>query len=258
MYLREGLPDIGDFVIGTVSKISQYRIELNLDEYNKVKGILYTSEMHRKQVRNLRVIFKTGRKFVCKVISSDKGGVNLSIRKVGAGQERTKEEEFKNEKIADEIISQLSKSTKKKYSDLFKKIGTPVLNKYNLIYPFFEALIRDYSLVKELKLDKKTSDALINAVSARIKLKNTILKFNVSISSRDSNGLSKIKKGISDTISFIKREGGTLTVKYIGAPKYRFVLEHENGKTAQKLVNSMEARLSKHLKNGSLTIKSVK
>ena len=89
-------------------------------------------------------------------------------------------------------------------------------------------------------------------------VKNTILKFNVSISSRDSNGLSKIKKGISDTISFIKREGGTLTVKYIGAPKYRFVLEHENGKTAQKLVNSMEARLSKHLKNGSLTIKSVK
>ncbi len=258
MYLREGLPDIGDFVIGTVSKVSQHQIVLTLDEYNKVKGILYTSEMHRKQVRTLRVLFKVGRKFVCKVISSDKSGVELSLRKVGAGQERTKEEEFKNEKIADEIISQLAKSTKKKYNDLFKNIGLPLLKKYNLIYPFFEELVRDESFIKELKLDKKTSDGLLEAISARIKPKNTILKFNVLMESKDSKGLDKIKKGISNIISFIEEEGGVLTVKYIGAPKYRFVLEHENGKTAQKLVNSIEARLSKHLKNGSLKIKGIK
>ena len=114
MYLRDGLPDVGDFVIGTVSKVSQHQIELNLEEYKKLSGILYTSEMHRKQVRTLRVLFKSGRKFVCKVITADKSGVGLSLRKVGEGQKRTKEEEFKNEKIADEIISQLSKSTKKK------------------------------------------------------------------------------------------------------------------------------------------------
>ena len=259
MYLRDGLPDIGEFVIGTVSKVSQHQIELTLDEYNKnLKGILYTSEMHRKQVRTLRVLFKVGRKFVCKVISSEKNGIELSIRKVGAGQERTKEEEFKNEKIADEIISQLSKSTKKKYSDLFNKIGNPILKKYNLIYPFFEELIRDASLVKELKLDKKTSDSLIKSISARIKPKNTILKLNVLMESKDPKGLEEIKKGISNIKSFIKTEGGKLEVKYIGAPKYRFVLEHENGKTAQKLVTIMEAKLSIHLKTGSLTIKSLK
>jgi len=258
MYLRDGLPDVGDFVIGTVSRVSQHQIELNLEEYKKLSGILYTSEMHRKQVRTLRVLFKSGRKFVCKVISADKGGVELSIRKVGEGQKRTKEEEFKNEKIADEIISQLSKSTKKKYDFLFNKIGIPLLKKYNLIYPFFEEVIRSKSLLKELKLDKPTTDKLFDAISARIKPKNTILKLNILMESTDSNGLKKIQKGISDSVEFVKQEGGSLTVKYIGAPKYRFILEHENGKIAQKIVTSLEARLIKHLKNGSLTIKNMK
>ena len=255
MYLRNDLPDIGDFVIGTVSRISQHRIEFDLDEYNKIKGILYTSEMHRKQVRTMRVLFKYGRKFVCKVISSDKGGVNLSLRKVGAGQERTKQEAFKNEKIADEIISQLAKSTNKKYPELFKKIGLPLLKKYNLIYPFFEELIRDEELISELKLDKATKDNLLKVISSRIKPKNTILKLNILMESRDSNGLAKIRKGIDDSISFIKKEGGNLTIKYIGAPKYKFILEHEHGKTAQKLVTTLEARLTKYLKNGSFVIK---
>jgi len=127
-----------------------------------------------------------------------------------------------------------------------------------LIYPFFEELLRDVSLVKQLKLDKKTNETLINSISNRIKPKNTILKLNVLIESKNSNGLEKIQKSIKDSINFIKNEGGTLKVKYIGAPKYRFILEHENGKIAQKLVTSMEARLNKHLKNGSLSIKSAK
>lgn len=258
MYLRDSLPDVGDFVIGTVSKVSQHQIELNLEEYKKLSGILYTSEMHRKQVRTLRVLFKSGRKFVCKVITADKSGVGLSLRKVGEGQKRTKEEEFKNEKIADEIISQLSKSTNKKYDFLFNKIGAPLLKKYNLIYPFFEEVIRDDSLLKELKLDKSTGDKLFDAISARIKPKNTILKLNVLMESKDSNGLNKIQKSISDSVKFIKKEGGNLTVKYIGAPKYRFILEHENGKIAQKLITNLEARLIKHLKHGSITIKNIK
>ena len=59
-------------------------------------------------------------------------------------------------------------------------------------------------------------------------------------------------------MEFVKKEGGSLTVKYIGAPKYRFILEHENGKIAQKIITSLEARLIKHLKSGSITIKNIK
>jgi translation initiation factor 2 subunit 1 len=258
MYLREGLPEVGDFVIGTVSKVSQHKIVLTLDEYKQLRGTLYTSEMHRKQVRTMRVLFKSGRKFVCKVVSSDKTGIDLSLRKVGAGQERTKEEEFKNEKIADGIILQLAKSTNTKYETLFKKIGIPILKKYNLIYPFFEEVLRDESIVKQLKIDKSTNENLVKTILKRIKPKNSILKLNVLMESNESNGLEKIKRSITDSIKFIKKEGGKLTVKYIGAPKYRFILEHENGKTAQKLVINMEARLNKYLKNGSLTIKEIK
>ena len=72
-----------------------------------------------KTVRNFKVVFKKNRKFVLKVIKSSKSGINLSLRKVGAGQERAKQEEYRNEKIADEIINQTSKQLKIKYSELF-------------------------------------------------------------------------------------------------------------------------------------------
>ena len=87
MYLREELPEVGDFVIATVDNISAHTVELNLDEYKELKAVLHTKEMHRKQVRTLKVFFKIGRKIVGKVIRSNASGIDLSIRKVGLGQE---------------------------------------------------------------------------------------------------------------------------------------------------------------------------
>ena len=256
MYLRNELPEVGDFVIGTVSNISQHQIEMKLDEYKKLTGILYTSEMHRKQIRTLRVLFKKGRKFVCKVLSSDKRGINLSIRTVGAGQERTKHQQFKSEKIADEIIVQLSKQLKKKYNDLFKKIGIPLLKTYNLIYPFFEEVVLDKTILTELKLDKKTKDALEKSIINRIKPKTAILRYTVLVESKASDGLEVIKKLLNDAKKIVKKRDGTLIIKYIGAPNYRFILEHENQKTAKKIMNDLLDTLAKKISKNKGNLKS--
>ena len=52
-------------------------------------------------------------------------------------------------------------------------------------FPLCEAITN----LEELKLDKSTTDNLFGAISARIKPKNTILKLNILMESKDSNGL---------------------------------------------------------------------
>ncbi|RZD30901.1 MAG: hypothetical protein CXT77_03400 [uncultured DHVE6 group euryarchaeote] len=247
MYLREELPEVGDFVIATVDNISAHTVELNLDEYKELKAALHTKEMHRKQVRTLRVFFKIGRKIVGKVVRSNSSGIELSIRKVGAGQEKTKEQEWKNEKIADEIISFTAKQAKVDYDKVFEKIGKPLLKKYGLIYPFFSETVSDIPLLNELKLDKKLKETLLSIIKNRIKIPTANLKFKVLIDSRAPNGLEEIKKVIESAEEFAEKEGGALTIKYISAPEYRFEFKHSDRKNASKIVEDLFNYLSKQL-----------
>jgi translation initiation factor 2 subunit 1 len=257
MYLRDGLPEVGDFVIATVDGVSFHKVELTLDEYKDSKAVLNTSEMHRKQVRTLKVFFKLGRKIVGKVIKSGPSGIDLSIRKVGASQERTKETEWKNEKIADEIISFAAKQANIDYDKAFAKIGKPLLDKYGLIFPFFSEVVSDNALLNELKLDKKLKESLISVVQGRIKIKTANLKFKVTMESKSPNGLEVIKKTVKDAIKFAEEKEGELTVKYIGAPIYRFEFKHPDQKGASKIVEELFDSLSKQLNKEKGTIESV-
>tara|TARA_Y100000310_G_scaffold343056_1_gene448947 strand:- start:1588 stop:2370 length:783 start_codon:yes stop_codon:yes gene_type:complete len=254
MYLREGLPEVGDFVIATVDNVSSHKVELTLDEYKNLKAILHTSEMHRKQVRTLKVFFKIGRKIVGKVLKSGPTGIDLSIRKVGVSQERTKEQEWKNEKIADEIISFAAKKANVDYEKAFEKIGKPLLIKYGLIYDFFSETASDSSLLNELKLDAKLKETLLSIIKNRIKIPTAELKFKVIMESKDSNGLAVIKKVVKDIKKFAKEKGGELTIKYIGAPVYRFEFKHSDRKNAGKIVEELFNSLSKQLNKNAGTI----
>lgn len=256
MYLRDGLPEVGEFVIATVVNVSSHKVELTLDEYKDLKAVLYTSEMHRKQVRTLKVFFKIGRKIVGKVTKSGPTGIDLSIRKVGASQERTKEEEWKNEKIADEIISFAAKQADVDYEKAFEKIGKPLLKKYGLIFSFFSEVASDNSILNELKLDKKLKESLLSVIQGRIKIRTADLKFKVSIESKAPNGLKVIKDTIKDAIKFVEEKDGELTVKYISAPVYRFEFKHPDLKGSGKIVEELFDSLSKQLNKAKGTIET--
>jgi len=260
MYLREELPEVGDFVIATVDSVSRHKVELALDEYKNLKAILHTSEMHRKQVRTLKVFFKIGRKIVGKVIKSSDAGIDLSIRKVGASQERTKEQEWKNEKIADEIISFTAKQANVDYEKAFEKIGKPLLTKYGLIYDFFSETASDNTLLNELKLNKKLKETLLSIIQNRIKIPTANLKFKVIVESRASNGLEEIKKVMASAEKFAKKQGGELTIKYISAPVYRFEFKHSDRKNAGKIVEELFNSLSKQLNKavGNIEFEEIK
>jgi len=246
MYIKKNIPEIGEFVIGTVESTRAHQVIFNLDEYN-INADLYTTEINRKEVRNFKVVFKKNRKFVLKVVKSSKSGINLSLRKVGSGQERAKQEEYRNEKIADEIINQTSKQLKIKYSDFFKKTGDKILDKYDLLYPLFQESIENHEIMDFLKLTKKNKDALLSNIKSRISVKEKTFKYNFNFESKKSNGILIIKNTVKKILESVKNEKVKLEIKYIGPGKYRFNITPKNNKKINKIIEIIEKTLRKNL-----------
>lgn len=256
MYRKKGFPEVDDFVICTVKDVSQHSVSFELDEYKGLEGVVNSSEMSRKWARNIRVFFKPKRKMVCKVIRLDKSSqhIDLSIKRVGAGQEKTKLEEWANEKKADELLNTLSKATKKDYNLLFKKIGEPVLEKYGLIYPFFLEILENDTIIDELKLDSKLSSELITAVKRRIKKRKTKIVGILNIKSLAPNGLQVIQSTIKMLEDEVKKSGNEITIKYLGAPKYKLVFESTDLKHGESILQDILQRIEKYIKKQSGSI----
>jgi len=251
MYIRKNLPEAGELVIGTVKSTKSHHVIFNLDEYN-LKADLYTTEINRKEVRNFKVVFKINRKFVLKVIKSDKSGINLSLRKVGSGQDRAKQEEYRNEKIADEIINQTAKQLKIEYSKLFKNTGDKILTKYNLIYPLFQESIENEKILDFLKLNSKEKNCLLDNIKSRITIKEKIFKYNFKFESKKSDGLLKIKDISKKIENEVKNQDSKIDIKYMGPGKYRFNIIPKNSKKINKILELIEKLIRKNAEYGGM------
>lgn len=84
-------PDVGDLVIATVVRVTDYGAYVKLDEYGK-EGLLHISEISSSWVRNIRNFVREGQKVVLRVlrVDAEKRHVDLSLRRVTKRQKREK------------------------------------------------------------------------------------------------------------------------------------------------------------------------
>ncbi|MEJ2281264.1 MAG: S1 RNA-binding domain-containing protein [Candidatus Bathyarchaeota archaeon] len=80
---RPEWPEVGDLVIATIERITDYGAYVRLDEYDK-EGLLHVSEVASRWVRNIRDYIRENQKMVLKVlrVQADKGQIDLSRRRV--------------------------------------------------------------------------------------------------------------------------------------------------------------------------------
>ncbi len=246
MFKKPGFPEKGDFVICTVNEVRQYAIRMDLDEYDHKQGMLYTSEITRRLVRTLKIFFKVGRKVICKVMDVDpeKGHINLSHRRVGAGQERNKQKDWKKEKRADDLLKQLAKLNKLDIKKLHKEIALKLINKYGAVFPVFLEVARGDESYLSI-IDKKIATKLIALIKQRILIPKAVIRGTLVMSSEASDGVDVVKKAVDKAYDVSKKAKCELEIKYIGAPKYKLMLSCTEFKEAQKALDSVVAAVEK-------------
>ena len=86
------LPEIGEIVIATITKVSDHGAYVSLDEYKNVQGFLHISEIAPGWVRNVGRYVKEGEKKVLlvKKVRSDRNEIDLSLKQISKDQKKKK------------------------------------------------------------------------------------------------------------------------------------------------------------------------
>ena len=151
------LPEIGEIVLATVSKVSDHGAYVILDEYNNVQGFLHISEIAPGWVRNIGRYVKEGEKkvLVVKKVRSERNEIDLSLKQISKDQKKKKLLEVKRYEKGKTIIQSVKETAKISEKDL-EALEESIFSKYDSIYDaFLDVARKGIGVLNELKLPKK-------------------------------------------------------------------------------------------------------
>ena len=151
------LPEIGEIVIATITKISDHGAYVTLDEYNKIQGFLHVSEIAPGWVRKVNKYVREGEKKVLlvKKVESGRKEIDLSLKQISKDQRKKKlldVKRFEKEHGIMKNIQEKANLTSKQIEELEDKF----LSEYDSIYDaMLNIAIKGISEIDNLKLQKK-------------------------------------------------------------------------------------------------------
>ena len=240
------LPEIGEIVIATITKISDHGAYVTLDEYNKIQGFLHVSEIAPGWVRKVNKYVREGEKKVLLVKKVEKGRkeIDLSLKQISKDQRKKKlldVKRFEKEQGILKNIQEKTELTGKQIEELEDKF----LSKYDSVYDaMLNIAIKGNTEIDDLKLQKKVLTT-IEDICSKMKLPSVELRGILEISNNQSNGIELIQKTLSEAENV---EGAKIEINYLGAPKYRLSLISQDFKSAEKSLKPILEKIEKDVK----------
>ena len=240
------LPEIGEIVIATITKISDHGAYVTLDEYNKIQGFLHVSEIAPGWVRKVHRYVKEGEKKVLlvKKVGSERREIDLSLKQISKEQRKKKlldVKRFEKEQGILKNIQEKSELTTKQIEELEDQF----LSKYDSVYDaMLNVAIKGTGEINDLKLQKKVLTT-IEDICSKMKLPSVELRGILEISNNQSNGVELIQKTLSDAEN---AEDVKIEITYLGAPRYRLSLVAQDFKTAEKSLKPILEKIEKNVK----------
>lgn len=205
-----------DIVMCTVKKIEGTTVFVKIDDDGE--GSIVMSEIAAGRIRNLRDYVTIGKKIVCKVLSTKKGYIELSLRRVTGKEKEEMKERYQRERT---LFSMLKASTKKP-EDILKKI------KESFDVPDFLETVRSNLKILE-KFLTKLEVQVFTKILAEKKEKDKIVKKNVIIKSYYSEGIKDIKE--------VLKTAKGVDISYLGSSRFSIMAKARDFKSANTKVS---------------------
>ena len=244
------MPEQGEIVLATVTKVMDHGSYVTLDEYDNIQGFLHISEIAPGWIRSINRFVKDGEKKVLlvKKVNLKRGDIDLSLKQISKDQKKQKLKEVKKFEKGKTLLQNVKEKAKLSDGEV-EKLEDSIYSKFDSVYDAFIEIGRNgIGSVKELKLAKKTADA-IEVICSKIKLPSVEIRGILEITNEKSDGVEIIKKILID----ILKKDSTIDITYLGAPKYRLSITSDNFKSAEKLLKPIIAEIQTNIekKKGS-------
>lgn len=241
------LPEQGEIVIATISKLMDHGAYVTLDEYDAMQGFLHISEIAPGWIRSIGKFVREGEKKVLlvKKVNTERNDIDLSLKQVSADQRKKKLLEAKQEEKSKTLMNSIADKTgigeeeKEKLEDL-------LYSRYDSLYDaFMDIAARGTEAIRQLEIQPEVLSS-IDEVCSKIKLPSVEVRGIMEITNPGSEGVEIIKKTLKEAT-----HNGDVEVEitYLGAPKYRLGITAPDFKTAEKaikpVISQIQARIEK-------------
>ncbi|MDC1136421.1 S1 RNA-binding domain-containing protein [Nitrosopumilus sp.] len=223
------MPEQGEIILATVTKVMDHGAYVTLDEYDDIQGFLHISEIAPGWIRSVNRFVKDGEKKVLLVKKVKAGDIDLSLKQVSKDQKKQKLKEVKKYEKGKTLLENLQEKAKLT-DDEIEKLEDKLYTKFDSVYDGFMEIARNgISIVSDLKLAKKITTP-IEEICSKIKLPSVEIRGIMEITNNKSDGVEIIKKTLLDII----KKDSTMDITYLGAPKYRISITSQDFKSAEK------------------------
>jgi len=239
---RQPLPDVGELVIGTVKSIFEYGAYVALDEYRGLEAFLPRGEVSSKWVKNIRDHIREGQKAVFKVIRVNraKRHVDISLRRVSDGERRDKLIEWKRAQKAEKILELAASKINKTLDEAYEEVGWKLEDFYGEIYAGFEeAFIRGADALREAGVSEEWIQPLLELVKKHVEIKKVKISGIFTLQTLRPDGVEVIKKILTTIKLRSLKQGMSLRIYTIGAPRYRIDLIADEYKEAESVLENI-------------------
>lgn len=229
------LPEEGEHVVATVQSLRNFGAFVTLDEYDGKEAFIHLSEVATGWVKYIRDYVHEGQKIVARVIHIDrqKAQIDLSLKRINDHQRREKLLEWKNEKRAMKLLNQVATLAGVPLPEATETMGAAMIERYGSLYKAFEAASLDPK-----KFTKDTGKESWGAFVAKVAQEN-ISPPHVAVSGMmevfhpGSDGVVKVREALAEAT---KVAPDSITVQYVGAPRYRLTVAGIQYKKAEELL----------------------
>jgi translation initiation factor 2 subunit 1 len=234
-YHKDGYPEEDELVLCTVTNVQYNSVFVKLDDYDK-PGLIHISEVSPGRIRNLRDFVKEGKVVVCKVlrVNTQKGHIDISLRRVNEAQRRMKTEERKAEQKAENIIDALAKELGEDPKKVYSVVAHVLIPIYEMLSYAFNDVVENNASLEQQGVPKNYAEPLQALVIERIKPKQIIIEGDLSITSYAENGLEIVKEAL---IAF-EKTSEQLTLRYLGAGNWRVAIIAPEFKDAEIILKN--------------------
>jgi translation initiation factor 2 subunit 1 len=231
-------PEPGDLALASVQRITDYGAYVTLDEYGK-EGLLHISEVSSGWVRNIRDFVREGQKVVLKVlrVDTEKGHVDLSLRRVSRRERREKVLSWKMDRKADSLLRSVSEKLKIPIEEVYAKTGALMEEKFGGIYEALEKSAREGpDPLTEAGLPKDLATTIAEVAKEKIRLPMVKIRGTLELQCMRPKGAIYIRDALLSAQKIKKPEGADIHLSVVAAPKYAIEVLAEDYKEAEKML----------------------
>lgn len=242
---REDWPEPGDLVVCTVTQVVDFGAFVSLDEYEGKQGLIHISEVASGWIKYIRDHVREGQKIVCKVLSVDRSRhhIDLSLKDVNEHQRREKIQEWKADQKA---WKWLQMAYKDRPEDM-QRVADALAGTYDSLYiAFEETAITGSDALANAGLPEEDILILETLSKENVKIPSVDISGYVDITSPAADGVEVIRKALKQA-KRIKDKDATISITYIGAPRYRIHVTAPDYKHAESVLKKAAQSAVKYI-----------